>query len=115
MGGALAGELRACLAEVRAGQALDLALGSMASRCGNPDVERFTDACVVALERGSPLAEVLRAQASDARAADRRALMESASRKEVAMLVPVVFLILPTVVLIAIFPGMQGLQLVIHS
>ena len=115
VGGALAGELQACLAEMRTGLALDLALSSMAGRCGNPDVERFTDACVVALERGSPLAEVLRAQASDARAADRRALMESASRKEVAMLIPVVFLILPTVVLIAIFPGVQGLQLVIHS
>lgn len=115
VGGELAAELQACLAEMRGGLALDLALTSMAGRCGNPDVERFADACVVALERGSPLAEVLRAQASDARACDRRVLMESASRKEVAMLIPVVFLILPTVVLIAIFPGIQGLQLVIHS
>jgi len=112
--GELAGEFESSLAEVRGGRPLDLALRSMATRCGHRDVERFLDACVVAMERGSPLAEVLRAQAADARAAQRRALMESASRKEVAMLVPVVFLILPIVVLVAVFPGLQGLQLVIH-
>jgi tight adherence protein C len=60
------------------------------------------------------MAEVLRAQAADARAAGRRSLMEAAGRKDVAMLIPVVFLILPTVVLIALFPGFQSLQLIVR-
>ena len=114
LGGALVAELRNCIGAVRGGQALDLALRDMAERLGSPEVERFIDALVIAIERGAPLADVLRAQASDVRAADRRALMEKAGRKEVAMLVPVVFLILPTVVLIAVFPGVQGLQLVVR-
>lgn len=115
LGGALAAELQRCLGQVRGGQALDLALRDLAIRVGSPQVESFVDAFVIALERGSPLAEVLRAQAGDVRAAERRALMEKAGRKEVSMLIPVVFLILPTVVLIAVFPGVQGLQLVIRS
>ncbi len=62
-------------------------------------------AVAVAVERGSPLAEVLRAQAQDVREGGRRALMESGGRKEVLMMVPVVFLILPVTVLFAVFPS----------
>ncbi|MFA7323698.1 MAG: type II secretion system F family protein [Candidatus Nanopelagicales bacterium] len=112
-GGDLADEFQLTLTDIRAGSPLDAALRDVAVRTGSPGVERFVDALTLALERGSPLADVLRAQAADARAADRRALLEIAGRKEVAMLVPVVFLILPTVVLIAIFPGVRGLQLIV--
>jgi tight adherence protein C len=55
--------------------------------------------------------EVLRAQAQDSRDDAKRQLLESAGRKEVAMLVPLVFLILPVTVLFAIFPGVMVLQL----
>lgn len=57
------------------------------------------------------MADVLRAQAADARASGRRQLIERAGRKEILMLVPVVFLILPIVVVIALFPGLHGLNL----
>ena len=49
----------------------------------------------------------------DAQATSRRRLMELAGRKDAAMLVPVVFLVLPTVVAVALFPGLQGLRLVV--
>ena len=39
--------------------------------------------------------------------------MKGRWRKDVSMLVPVVFLVLPTVVLVALFPGVQSLRLVI--
>jgi tight adherence protein C len=81
---------------------------------GSPEVERFVDALVLAMERGTPLADLLRAQAADARAAQARRLMESAGRKDVSMLIPVVFLILPTVVLIALFPGFRSLHLFVN-
>ena len=58
------------------------------------------------LERGTPLADVLHAQAADVREAGRRALIESAARREVLMMVPVVFLVLPVTVLFALFPGL---------
>jgi tight adherence protein C len=111
--GDLSDEIRVAIADLHAGFTLDQALRGIADRTGSQDVERFVDGLIVSLERGTPLAEVLRAQAADARAADRRALMEIAGRKDVAMLIPVVFFILPTVVLIALFPGIRSLQLVV--
>jgi tight adherence protein C len=47
----------------------------------------------------------------DARAVGHRYLMESASKREIFALVPVVFLILPAVVVVAVFPGVIGLAL----
>jgi tight adherence protein C len=56
------------------------------------------------------LADVLRAQAQDVREVGRRELMESGGRKEVAMMVPVVFFILPVTVVFAVFPSMVVLR-----
>ena len=62
---------------------------------GLPLVARFAEGIAVAVERGTPLADVLHAQAADVREAGRRELIETAARKEVFMMVPVVFLVLP--------------------
>jgi tight adherence protein C len=85
----------------------------MAGRTGSRNVERFTDGLVVAMERGTPLSEVLRAQAADARSQQRQYLIELAGKKDVAMLIPVVFLVLPTVIVIALFPAIRGLQVLV--
>jgi tight adherence protein C len=103
--GELAGELRRCLADARAGANLPTALTGLADRTGLASLRRFVDGVVIAVQRGTPLAEVLRAQAQDVREEGRRSLMEAGGRKEIAMMVPVVFLILPVTVLFAVFPG----------
>ncbi len=59
----------------------------------------------------TPLADVLRAQAADVREAARRDLIEAGARKEVLMMVPVVFLVLPVTVVFAFWPGLVGLSL----
>jgi len=107
--GSLARELREAHARIQAGAGIEVSLRAVGA--GVASFERFVDALVVALERGTPLADVLRAQADDIRGARRRTLLELAGRKDVLMLVPVVFLILPTVVLIALFPAAQALRL----
>ena len=66
---------------------------------------------VAAIDRGAPLAQVLQAQAADAREDAKRVLIEKAGRKEIYMLLPLVFLILPLSVLIAVFPGIVLLRL----
>ena len=81
-------------------------------RSGLPVVARFAEGIAVAVERGTPLADVLHAQAADVREAGRRALIESGARKEVLMMVPVVFLVLPVTVVFAFWPGLVGLHLV---
>jgi tight adherence protein C len=110
--GELSTDLARVLAEVRTGTPVSRALDALAARSGLPVVARFADALAVALERGTPLAEVLHAQAADVREAGRRVLIESGARREVAMMVPVVFLVLPVTVLFAFWPGVVGLRLV---
>lgn len=108
--GELAREFATAVAEVNSGIPVTTALGNVARNLRLPALSRCIDAITTALERGTPLAEVLRAQASDSRAEAKRDLLEAAGKKEVAMLVPLVFLILPCTVLFAIFPGVFVLQ-----
>ena len=110
--GELSRELGRALAEARAGTGLVQALSGIAARTSLPALARFVDGVVVAVERGTPLADVLRAQAVDVREAGRRRLLDRAGRKEIAMMVPVVFLVLPVTVVFALFPGFYGLRLV---
>ena len=106
--GELARELGRALADARAGASLVQALQGIAVRTNLPPLARFVDGVAIAVERGTPLAEVLRAQAVDVREAGKRALMEAGGRKEIAMMIPVVFLVLPVTVLFALFPGFYG-------
>lgn len=109
--GDLAQEIASSVALTRTGVNLVDALRAMSTRIELPALTRFVDGVVVAVERGTPMAEVLRAQAVDVRADGVRELLASAGRREIAMLVPVVFLILPTIIVIAVFPGFWGLSL----
>lgn len=61
--GELADELQRVLGETRAGETLVRALDGLADRTGLLALSRFADGLAVALERGTPLADVLRAQA----------------------------------------------------
>ena len=108
--GELTAELARTLADARAGAPLTVALDNLADRTGLPALARFAEGVAVAVERGTPLADVLRAQAQDVREEGRRALMETGGRKEVTMMVPVVFLILPVTVVFAVFPSMVVLR-----
>ena len=110
--GALSRELSVVLGEIRTGKPVAGAFDDFASRTGLPVVARFANGIAVAVERGTPIAEVLHAQAGDVREARRRALIESGARREIAMMVPVVFLVLPTTILFAFWPGVIGLRLV---
>lgn len=109
--GELAGELDRVVQRAAAGQPLALALAELRDDLAVPAVGRLIDQVLAALDRGSPLAEVLRAHALDARDESKRLLLEAAGTREVAMLVPLVFLILPVTVLFAVWPGLMVLQL----
>lgn len=109
--GELADELARTLADARAGTPLTQALHRLADRTGLAPLTRFAEGVAIAVERGTPLAEVLRAQAQDVRESGKQALMEAGGRKEVAMMVPVVFMILPITVAFAVFPSLVVLRL----
>jgi len=109
--GELSVELRTCLADARAGANLPRALQGLADRTGLVSLARFVDGVVIAVERGTPLADVMRAQAQDVREAGRRQIMEEGGKKEIVMMIPVVFLVLPVTVLFAVYPGFTFLNL----
>ena len=109
--GELAGELSGVVASVGTGLPFAETLGALARDLDLPAFTRCVDQLLGALERGTPLAEVLRAQAQDARDDSKRRLLEVAGQKEIGMLVPLVFLILPVTIAFAIFPGIVVLQL----
>jgi tight adherence protein C len=108
--GELAGELARVISETATGVPFADAINRAASQLQLPGFTRFVEQLTGALERGTPLAEVLRAQAQDAREGAKRDLIEAAGRKEVTMLVPLVFLILPTTIAFAVFPALLVLQ-----
>lgn len=108
--GELAGELASVLSAVGAGVPLATALRDLRDGLDHPALSRALDQALGALERGAPLAAVFRAQAGDVREEMKRSLLELAGRKEIAMLVPLVFLILPVTILFALFPGYLVLQ-----
>lgn len=108
--GELAAEFGVVVGRVNAGVPLATALHELSDELRIPALSRCVDQMIAVLERGTPLAEVLRAQAHDARSEAKRELLENGGKKEVAMLVPLVFLILPLTIVFAIFPGVFVLQ-----
>ncbi|PYI39786.1 type II secretion system protein F [Arthrobacter psychrolactophilus] len=109
--GVLSAEFGKVLAQTRTGMPLVEALNEFSLRVNVAALSRFVDGISVAVNRGTPLAEVLRAQAQDVRDVAKRELMESAGRKEIAMMIPLIFGVLPLTVVFAVFPGLAMLQM----
>jgi len=107
--GELTRDLDSALDAARSGAPITRALSDLALRTTLEPFSRFISGVVVAIERGTPLAEVLRAQAADVREQTKRALLDAGGKKELQMMAPVVFLILPVTVLFALYPGLVTL------
>nr|WP_240189085.1 type II secretion system F family protein [Nakamurella flavida] len=110
--GHLVDQLTGILADTRSGTPFLVAVTTMRDRTRLEPLSRFLDGMAVAIDRGTPLADVLRAQAADVRALSKRQLLESGGRKEIAMMVPVVFLVLPITILFALYPGLVAITTV---
>lgn len=108
--GELSHELAIVMNEVRSGETLTDALTRFGDRVDLPLITRFAEGVTVAIERGTPLAAVLRAQAQEARDAGHRTLMEVGGQREILMMVPVVFIILPISIVFAVFPSFTALS-----
>lgn len=104
-------ELTRLMTELKQGEALSMSLTSWRTRTESEVLSHLVDAVVSALERGSPLAQVLREQVADSRSAARNQLLAQGGKKEIWMMIPVVFLILPLTVVFALYPGLVALQM----
>lgn len=108
--GELSVELQRTVTDIRLGLPTIQALMELSRRNDAPSLERLCQTLVTAIERGTPLAGVLHDQAKDIRDTTRQKLLEEGGKREIVMLVPVVFLILPITVLFALYPGLSVLN-----
>ncbi len=111
IGGPLGAQFEGAAQRTAAGGGFAAAMRQLAADVELPVIERFVQGLLSAIERGSPLAEIVREQAIDAAAESHRQLMTEAGKRDIAMLVPVVFAVLPTVVMVALLPGAAQLGL----
>ena len=95
--------------ELASGLSVTSCLERAARRLQHPTFTKFVTAILLTLERGTPLSAQLRVQANEVAELLRRDLLNQAGKKETAMLLPVVFLILPTIVIATLFPGVMAL------
>ena len=97
--------------KVEHGEALMDVLAHWARWYQIPGGERLVDAILISQVHGSPLAPLLLNHAHEVREESRRALLEACGKSEIAMAIPVVFLILPVTVLFALYPSLAQLNL----
>lgn len=97
--------------DIRSGMSTVEALQNFAKGSSDHRLQRSARALALAIENGTPVASVLNAQASDVREAERRALLEAGGKREVWMLVPVVFFLLPALVLLVFYPSLVALDM----
>ena len=107
--GALASECRTVVAELSVGVSVSEALRLSDGRVGHPGWTRLVEHLVAARRHGTPLTDILRSLAEDEQESSTRRLLESASARETLMMFPLVFVILPVTVVMAVFPGLTAL------
>lgn len=101
----LADELRHFLDCIQLGQPRALALTEIADRTPTPIVRMFVAALVQNQKLGTPLASVLRQQATTARRQRRQAVEEKAAKVPMKMIFPTVFCILPVLMIVVVGPA----------
>ena len=92
------------------GKPLMIALNEMSDEKESRVLKPLIKQMETAIARGTPLAEVSRKFAEDQRLKFKNLLMKQAAVKEISMLFPVVFVVLPSVLAVAMYPALTVLQ-----
>ncbi len=92
------------IAEVRVGKLRREALRDMADRMDVPDVKNFIAAVIQADQLGVSIAKVLRIQSEQMRVKRRQRAEEQANQAPVKMLIPLAFLIFPSIFIVLLGP-----------
>ena len=103
--GQMAMKFSGALNELQSGSNLTQALEILGSQVDSATVRRFCDTLILAMERGTSLSEVLTRQVEEVRSTHHATLLTAAGKAEIALMIPVIFLILPISVLFALWPS----------
>jgi len=82
----------------------------VSSATNSTQVRRLLNAVRISAERGSPMLDTLQNQIRSLNKEIKVNLLNRAGKSEIALLIPVVFLILPTSILFAVWPSIYGLS-----
>jgi tight adherence protein C len=92
------------IAEVRVGKLRREALRDMSDRTDVPDVKNFVAAVIQADQLGVSIAKVLRIQSEQMRIKRRQRAEEKANQAPIKMLIPLAFLIFPSIFIVLLGP-----------
>jgi tight adherence protein C len=85
-------------------------LNFIAVATGSTQVRRLTNSIQIAIQRGTPILDVLNNQVVALNKQINLELLKKSGKSEIALLIPVVFLILPVSISFAIWPSIYGLN-----
>lgn len=102
--------LQEVVSEIHHGSSVTQALDNLSHKYDALILRRFVTGIILAIERGSSLTPILIAQVKDARVVRKNQILQRAGRAEIALMIPVVFLILPISILFALWPSYQQLS-----
>jgi len=92
------------------GRNLVQTLEQIAIATDSSQVRRLTNSIQIAIQRGTPILDVLNNQVQSLNKQINLALLKKSGKSEIALLIPVVFLILPVSISFAIWPSIYGLN-----
>ncbi|MGQ9597815.1 MAG: type II secretion system F family protein [Anaerolineae bacterium] len=101
---------RRLLNEMRMGKSRREALRDMADRMEVPDVTSFVAALIQADQLGISIAKILRIQSEQMRIKRRQRAEEKAQQAPIKMLIPMTFLIFPTILIVILGPAILILK-----
>jgi tight adherence protein C len=93
------------LQEIQLGKLRREALRDMADRIGASEFESFIAAVIQSEQLGVSMAKILRIQSDDMRVKRRQRAEQAAQRAPVLMLLPMAFLIFPTIMIVMMGPA----------
>ncbi len=109
MHGVVASEFKQLLLALELGSDFESELTQMSIRNSNNPLSEVANRLLLAIRRGSPIAQLLSNQAAFVRNDLHNQMLKQSGRNETRMLIPLVFLILPVTILFAIFPSLEML------
>jgi len=102
--------IKQSFAKYESGRNLAQTMDFIAVATSSHQVRRLTNSIQIAIERGTPVLDVLNNQVQALNKQINIALLKKSGKSEIALLIPVVFLILPVSISFAIWPSIYGLN-----
>jgi tight adherence protein C len=109
-GGALGEELKLTMQQQSLGMSIQDALSEMVDRCDTPSVRAFVRTASRGESLGVSIGPVLRELSSDQRRRHRMTAREKMQKAPVKMIFPLMFLIMPAIMIVIFYPAAYGLK-----